>query len=134
MVASTTLTVPWALLATNSRLPSGDMTRSRGSAPVSRKPSPFTELSRFADQASGSALLILMTQIPPLLASATYANVSSGSTATPHGSGRRKVDSVGRVILATTVSLSVRITETLASSGLTTHRRAFEFDRVMGLE
>ena len=104
-----TVIVSWPLLATNTRLPLGEITMFQGSAPV------VSVLSTTAEKAAlGVGLVIRITETLLPAALATKANLLLGSSATLCGSRPT-------LIFLSTVLVSVRTTETLLSAGLTLH-------------
>src|SRR5580765_1222113 len=121
VVASITVMVSCALLATNTRRPSGEVTMFHGSAPVVRL---VTTLALNVPQA-GSLIRIAVTV--PAAALATQAYWPSGVSAMLCGS-------VPTGILVMRVLLSGRMTLTELSLGFTTQMSLSLREMAMGLE
>src|SRR5436309_8961757 len=121
VVASITVMVSWALLATKTRKPSGEHTTFQGSAPVGMV---VTTLALKVPQA-GSLMWMTVTELPAALA--TYAYWPSGVRARLWGSSPTE-------IFARRVFVSGRMTLTLSSLGLTTQMRRSLREMAMGLE
>src|SRR6266487_1754720 len=116
-----TVMVSCALLATNTRKPSGEQTIFHGSAPVVRL---VTTLALNVPQAGS---LIRMAVTVPAAALATQAYWPSGVSAILWGSSPT-------VILVMRVLLSGRITLTESSPGFTTQMRRSLREMAIGLE
>src|SRR5678816_3338160 len=121
VVALMTVMVSWALLATKTRRPSGEVTTFHGSAPVVRVP--MTEALNVPQAGS----LIWMIVTVPAAALATYAYWLSGVRATLWGSSPT-------AILARRVFVSGRMTLTESSLGFTTQMRRSLIETAIGLE
>ena len=121
VTASMTVIVSCALLATNKRLPSGDMTRFHGSAPV------LIVLPTTAAQPAQVALRILITVTELLAALATKMKLLPGSTATLRGS-------LPTWMVARIAPLAAQSTDSVSSRGLITNTRRSFRDSAIGLE
>ena len=113
--------VSWPLLATNTRLPFGEITMFQGSAPV------LIVFSTTAAKPPTLGLLILITVTLLAAALATNANLLLGARATLCGS-------LPTLIVLRRELVSVRTTETLLSSGFTLHTSRLSADSAIGLE
>src|SRR3954453_14158904 len=122
-----TLIVSWLALATNTRLLSGVMTMSQGSAPVVIVPRRPALRSTFALNLFGFLLVMRMTVTVPAAVLATYTCLSSGSMA-------RLCGSSPTLIVLITWRSRVRITETEPPAGLMPHTNRALAEIWIGLE
>src|ERR1017187_1931747 len=121
VVASITVMVSCALLATNTRKPSGEVTMFHGSAPGARL---VTTLALTVPQA-GSLIRIALNVPAAALATQAY---------WPSGVSEMLCGSAPTAILVMRVLLSGRMTLTELSPGFTTQMRLSLSEMAMGLE
>src|SRR6266404_740246 len=122
-----TVIVSCPLLATKTRLPSGEQTMFQGSAPVRISPFGPTVMSTWAEKLPTAGLLISMTETELPAALATKAHFLSGVSAMLCGS-------VPTVMLVITWLKSGRMTLMLLLFGLTVQINWSSAEMAIGLE